>query len=403
MNERKTQSPGVLLLLFFLLSAFLPVAAGAAEAGGPVYETEGGSTASSPLPEAAGAGQEDIVEEAIGSESVAPADANRPADAAGAQFEELGQPAGLGPVKVLNIFDRDIYGKKMSFPKSVVYDAYRDEIYVVKGGSDIDTVVTIYDNSYYPLVAFGAGRGVVNATDLAVDPAGNIYVAMGGGLDNSKSVIAPMIRVLSPALFTEREIRLDKITGLQRTFRPNHIALGADQDTIYVTSEERKRGILVLDKEGNFRRWLFPLKTRAGLEDVGNDPGSTDKIDVEDVTVDTRGRIYILTSRHGRVYVLDRDENFLFAFGKLGGTTGKMSVPRSITVDARRKALFIVDYMRHNVNVHDWDTGNFLFEIGGMGGSPGWFYHPIHIDVDRRGNVIVADFFNNRVQVLEVR
>jgi DNA-binding beta-propeller fold protein YncE len=315
----------------------------------------------------------------------------------------LGQPAGLGPVKVISIFDRDIYGKKINYPLSVVYDAYRDEIYVIKGGADIDTTVTIYDNRYYPVAAFGAGRGVVNASDLAVDPAGNIYVAMAGGLDNSGTSIAPMIRVLSPAFFTVREIRLDKIPGLKGTFRPNHIALGIDQDTIYVTSLERNKGILVLDKEGNLKRFLFPVKTRAGLEDVSNDPDSKDKVDVEDVTVDARGRVYILTSRHGRVYVLDRDENFLFAFGKLGGTTGKMSVPRGLAADARRKALFIVDYMRHNVNVHDMDTGDFLFEIGGMGGGAGWFMHPVHIEVDRRGNVLIADFFNNRVQVLEVK
>jgi DNA-binding beta-propeller fold protein YncE len=403
MNERKTQSAGVLLLLFLLLSAFLPAAAVAAEAAAPVFGTEGGPPPSSPLPEAGGPGQEDIVEETIGSESAAPANDDSPAADAGAQFEELGQPVGLEPVKVLSIFSSDIYGNKISFPKSFFYDAYRDEVYVIKGGPDIDTAVTIYDNSYFPVSAFGAGRGVINASGLVVDREGNIFVAMGGGITRDGRGMPAMIRVLNPALFTLREIHLNSIKGLKETFKPNNIAIGADQDTLYLTSKNRKSGILVLDKEGNFKRWLFPLKTRGGLEGVGNDPDAGDRIDVEDVTVDARGRLYILTSRHGRVYVLDRDENFLFAFGKLGGTTGKMSVPRGIAVDARRKALFIVDYMRHNVNVHDWDDGSFLFEIGGMGAGPGWFLHPTDVVLDRRGNMFIADYFNHRVQVLEVK
>ena len=58
--------------------------------------------------------------------------------------------------------------------------------------------------------------------------------------------------------------------------------------------------------------------------------------------------------------------------------------------------------MRHTANVYARD-GEFLFEFGGMGWRDGWFQYPSDIDVDAFGNVLVADTFNNRVQVLHVR
>jgi hypothetical protein len=40
-----------------------------------------------------------------------------------------------------------------------------------------------------------------------------------------------------------------------------------------------------------------------------------------------------------------------------------------------------------------------MFEFGGMGWSEGWFQHPSYLIVDKLGRIIVADTFNQRVQV----
>jgi hypothetical protein len=40
-----------------------------------------------------------------------------------------------------------------------------------------------------------------------------------------------------------------------------------------------------------------------------------------------------------------------------------------------------------------------MFEFGGMGWSEGWFQHPSYFIVDKLGRIIVADTFNQRVQV----
>ena len=100
--------------------------------------------------------------------------------------------------------------------------------------------------------------------------------------------------------------------------------------------------------------------------------------------------------------IADARERFLFKFGQKGGSTGKLSRPQGIAVDSRRGRIYVVDYMRHTVNVYS-RGGIYLYELGGRGWGPGWFNYPTDVAVDERGYLLVADLFNQRVQVLEVR
>jgi DNA-binding beta-propeller fold protein YncE len=77
-----------------------------------------------------------------------------------------------------------------------------------------------------------------------------------------------------------------------------------------------------------------------------------------------------------------------------------MSRPRGIAINEGRKIIYIVDYMRHTILVYDL-AGKYLFEFGGRGSGPLWFNFPNSITVDRKGRLIVADLFNNRVQILK--
>ncbi|MDY7002244.1 MAG: 6-bladed beta-propeller, partial [Thermodesulfobacteriota bacterium] len=104
-----------------------------------------------------------------------------------------------------------------------------------------------------------------------------------------------------------------------------------------------------------------------------------------------------------RVYVYDSKENFLFKFGQKGGGSGKLSRPRGMGLDNRNKIIYVVDYMRHSAGAYSMRDGDFLFEFGGKGWRRGWFQFPSDISVDMDGNVLVADTFNNRVQVLGVK
>jgi DNA-binding beta-propeller fold protein YncE len=92
----------------------------------------------------------------------------------------------------------------------------------------------------------------------------------------------------------------------------------------------------------------------------------------------------------------------LFSFGQKGGSSGKASRPRGLALDQNRQLIYVVDYMRHTILVYSFD-GNYLTEFGGLGYSEGWFYYPNDIAVDDQGRSIIADYFNHRVQILEMQ
>jgi DNA-binding beta-propeller fold protein YncE len=310
------------------------------------------------------------------------------------QFEEQGQPTGLEPVKLLATFSKDMSGKVLGYPSNIFYDRSMNEIYVLSAGPQL----TIYNDEYFPVASLGEGRGISNMNSFVVDKAGNIYVSQSTIHDDQGNRGESVVRVLNAAFFKVRDMYFDEIPGAE-SFEAGSMALSPDNDLLYINGV---KGVLVLDLEGNFKRWIVPLKVGGVMEEIGDDPAHPDALKSIDVVVDSSGRIYILAHFVGRIYVLDRNANFLFAFGLLGGSSGKLSNPRSIAVDVKRQAIYIIDYMRHAVNVYNYEDGPFLFEFGGLGRSAGWFQFPNHVAVDRRGNVLVADMFNNRVQIFQV-
>jgi DNA-binding beta-propeller fold protein YncE len=269
-----------------------------------------------------------------------------------------------------------------------------DEIYVVGGGGmHPSSRIMIYGPDYFPVASLGDGRGVRGPKGLTVDKEGNIYITQGGFEDKG-----PRLTVLNAAFFIMEEVYFNQMEGVPEGFTPQNIAMS--EKYFYITGEATN-GVLVLDRQYNFKRWLVPMKVGGITEEVGDDPGHVNAHQVRDVVVDSNGRIYLLCPDQGRVFVLDADWGFLFAFGDKGGSSGKLSRARSIAVDAQRETIYVADYMRHTIIVYKYD-GSWIFDVGGKGTSLGWFNFPTHVEVDRRSNLIVADFFNNRVQVLFV-
>ena len=125
-------------------------------------------------------------------------------------------------------------------------------------------------------------------------------------------------------------------------------------------------------------------------------------VKIVDIKRDSTGHLYLLSEETSKVYVYNAAEEFLFSFGRKGGSTGKMSRPKSLVIDEKRKAVFIVDYMRHTILIYDLG-GRFMYEFGGLGRAPGWFQYPSGLALNREGQLLVADLFNHRVQVLDVQ
>jgi len=324
--------------------------------------------------------------------------------------------------------------KPLDYPFSVFFDPVQEELYVVNGGNGR---IIVYGPDYFPRWSIGKGRGVITPQAGIVLPDGRLFIVQAKNRNNPTSKIT----VLNGSFFPEQEIPLDG-TREEKEFDPRNVAIGPD-GLIYVAGN-MYRGVLVFDEEGYFLRKLQPTDRLSALsrdyqpEQNVTEEGAADGADVAEtdeyanipeefrprkrlgsrisgnsgamdvgpvkvnyVATDSQGQIYVISPETGKIYVYDAEERFLFAFGAKGGSPGQLSNPRGLAIDEDRGLIYVVDYMRHSVLAYNL-AGKYLFEIGGRGFSPGWFNFPSSVAINSRGELIVADVFNKRVQVLSV-
>ena len=351
------------------------------------------------------------------------------------------------PVKSIAQITFDDDGNRLGYPTAVFFDPTEDETYVVNGKTNR---IVVYGPDFFPRESIGIGRGVVAPRGGTVLSNGEVYVCQISNFKNP----SPRITILNGAFFVDREIFLDKIPEA-KGFIPRQLAV-SKEGTIYLAGYN-ERGILVLDNEGNFLRRLEPMDQisafaatqieeqqkaaeKNNLEDQEKQGGQApaeaegqeseeDKayadipeefrprdsqspqaagsgkvlgpVKVNYVTIDSTGRLYLLSEETGRVYVYGPDETLLFHFGQKGGSPGQLSQAKSVAVDNKRGFIYVADYMRHTIITYDLN-GKFLFEVGGRGNAPGWFNFPAAVALNSQEQLIVADLFNKRVQVLDV-
>ncbi|MEJ2182880.1 MAG: NHL repeat-containing protein [Nitrospirota bacterium] len=268
---------------------------------------------------------------------------------------------------------QDEEGRRLSAPSFVFADPVTEEVYVTSRSR-----VILYTSDFFPLLALDKNRNLQSPYGAALDGEGNLFVVQGP-LEKGMPF---RISVFNASLMWERDIEIKGFEGVE-DFKPSRIALDGEGRMYLVASFFP--GVPVLEKDGKVLEVMAPTEK-------GN------KVGINDVAVGEDGRIYILSADSAKVYVYDGDHELLFSFGRKGGSSGKMSRPVGVAVDDRFDRIYVVDYMRHTVLVFTKE-GNYLTEFGGMGWSDGWFQFPNDIEVDSLGRVIVADTFNNRVQV----
>jgi DNA-binding beta-propeller fold protein YncE len=350
------------------------------------------------------------------------------------------------PIKAVAIINEDDQGLPLKFPSSVFFDKTMNELYVVTGGKGR---INLYGADYFPRISLGPGRGIDSPRGIFVAGDGRLFICQGRTAKNP-----PRLTILNAAFFPLKEILVQQFPEAE-SFVPHRVYVGRN-GTIYVTGIDF-RGLMVLDSEGNFLHWLKPkdklwteqpqdysklppeLTGNGQFGERGQPPSEENAetaeeeqretemanlpdflkpkvkevieaeeakhfgpVQVTNVVCGSEGYIYILSEETSKIYVYNALEEFLFAFGTKGGSSGKMSRPRSLAVDEKKKCVYVVDYMRHTILIYNL-AGRFLFEIGGMGSSPRWFNFPTDLTLDRDGNLIVADLFNQRVQVLDVK
>ena len=281
----------------------------------------------------------------------------------------------LGPVITFQeTISADEEGEKLIFPSFVFADPYTSELYIIDGKGRI----IILNSDFFPLYTLSKRNGIESPQGLTVDADGTLYVAQSASTENPRHRIS----VYSPCLKWQRDIYFDGFEGAE-TFVPYRLAVDK-KGNLYVAGSHF-RGVLFLDPEGKVGDIISP-------EEGGK------KAVITEVKFDREDKLYLLSEEEGRVYVYDDSRNFIMKFGEKGGSSGKLSRPRGIGIDNRNGRMYIVDFMRHTITVYNREA-KFIFEFGGLGWSEGWFQHPTDLDVDNEGRIIVADSFNQRVQV----
>ncbi|OGW41567.1 MAG: hypothetical protein A2Y97_02290 [Nitrospirae bacterium RBG_13_39_12] len=281
------------------------------------------------------------------------------------------------PVTYLESITQDEEENKIYYPSAVFAEPVKNEIYVI----DSKSRIIIYTSDLFPVFTLSKGAGINVPQGVTVDSEGNLYVGHPMTKDNPR----PKISIYDACLKWKRDFFLGGFEGAG-SFVPYRLALDK-RGNIYVAGSYYP-GILILNNQGQ-------LLDIFSVEEEGK------KVLLNYVFIDMAGRIYLVSEETSHIYVYDENRNFLFKFGEKGGSTGKLSRPQAVGVDNRNGRIYVVDYMRHTISAYD-NNGKYLFEFGGLGWGEGWFQYPKDIAVDSMGRILVADTFNNRIEVFRV-
>ena len=158
--------------------------------------------------------------------------------------------------------------------------------------------------------------------------------------------------------------------------------------------------ILVADT-GNHRVQAWSLSDQSFLSCIGQQgSGDLEFKNPRGIAIDKHHRRIIIADslNHRLVFLSSIDLSFLFSIGKPGYQPGEFNYLTGMAIDDDRHRIIVVDTENHRVQVFSSIDGSFLFEFGEEGNQPGQFNYPAGLCIDNQGRIIVADYYNDRLQ-----
>ena len=115
------------------------------------------------------------------------------------------------------------------------------------------------------------------------------------------------------------------------------------------------------------------------------------------VAVHTNGEVFASGERF--VQVFSEDGTPVRRIGSKGNGNGEFQYPWGLLLVGDR--LYVSDYNFHRVQYLSATTGQYIGQFGCNGKENGQFSNPRGMSIDGKGNILVADYGNNRVQVFK--
>ena len=219
--------------------------------------------------------------------------------------------------------------------------------------------------------------------------------------DGPRPLVYPRGITYSPAadeFFTvDRQARIQRLDGQGRfinewqladfaTGKPTGLSAGPD-GLLYVADTHYQRVVVFKPDGMEVRRFGKP----------GQGPGEF--IFPTDIAFEAKGNIFVSEyGDHDRIQVFTPAGEYLYEFGSFGSGDGQFSRPQSMVIDG--DTLYVTDACNHRIVVFT-TAGKFVRNIGRPGSAPGEFRFPYGLDQDQKGHLLVCEFGNNRVQVID--
>jgi len=261
----------------------------------------------------------------------------------------------------------------LSKPYSVYSDS-KGRVFVADTG--IMGVVVFDLNDHNKASIWGAsGTGAITKPGgVTSDEQGNVYVS---------DTITKRIVV-----FDTEGNYINAYGGEEILDSPAGLVFNEQTQRLYVV-DTKKHKIFVFDQDGNVDFTIGANGTNPGYFNFPTN-----------IAIDANGRLYVADSMNFRVQVLETDGTYVSHFGQNGDRRGDFYRLKGVGVDTDGN-IYAVDASFQNFQIFN-QQGELLLYVGdGGSGAPAKFALPAGMHVDKNNLVLIADQYNQRIQMFE--
>jgi len=223
--------------------------------------------------------------------------------------------------------------------------------------------------------------------DVAVDTAGNLYVA-----DSLNHRVQKFNHPLLIKVGTFGTTRVPYLTDSYHYDIPSGVAVDKDGNIGIVEDDQRGHRFVQLDPDGTPQFTIGEPGIRLADDAHLANP--------RNLTYDLNGNIYIADEWNNRIQIFTGNGVYSNTLGTGWGTGPyQFKNPDSVAVDSSGN-IYVADTVNQRIQIYD-STLTYSATLGetGVPGSDDYHFNdPEDVEVDTDGNIYVVDTFNNRVQ-----